>query len=212
MTLVLNVDPVSPDASIIALAADFIREGKVVVYPTDTVYGVGANALDAAAVLRIFKLKRRPLKNPLPVAVDGAMMAGKLATVTEKAQRLIAAFWPGALTLVLLKKNVVPDIVTAGHLGLALRAPNHKVPLKIIENSKVPLIATSANLHGSPSCMTAQEAANQIGDLVDLIIDGGYTTDTASTVLDLTRDRPRVLREGPVTKLMLSQALKDCVD
>jgi L-threonylcarbamoyladenylate synthase len=189
-----------------------IKAGKVVVYPTDTVYGLGANALDSAAVHKIFKVKGRPTGTPIPVAVDGIKMADRLAVINSEAKKLIATFWPGALTLILPKKDIIPEIVTAGHLGLALRAPDHQVPLMIIRKSKLPLIATSANLHGAPNCINAQEAAKQIGNHVDLILDGGPTTDTASTVLDLTSEEPKVLREGPVTRLMLRGILGYHID
>ena len=207
MTIILKVDPTHPEAEVIEQAANSVESGRIIVYPTDTIYGVGTNALDPVAVLRIFEVKRRPLENPLPVAVAGVEMAERLAVVTTGARRLMESFWPGALTIVLPKKDVVPDVVTAGRLGLALRAPDHRVPLKIIEKSGLPLIATSANVHGAASCKSAQEAMRQIGDRVDLVLDGGATAGTASTILDLTGARPRVLREGPVTGMMLRQVL-----
>lgn len=209
---ILKIDPISPDETVIGQAAKLIEAGKVVVYPTDTVYGIGTNALDSTAVLKIFKVKVRPIGTPMPVAVDGMQMADMLAVISAEARKLIAAFWPGALTLVLPKKDVVPEVVTAGHPSLALRAPNHQVPLMIIRKSKLPLIATSANLHGAPNCINAQEAAKQVGTHVDLILDGGPTMDTASTVLDLTREKPKVLREGPVTRLMLRSILGHDID
>lgn len=212
MTIILKVDPIYPDSAVIDQAAKFVESGKIIVYPTDTIYGVGTNALDSGAVLRIFEVKGRPLGNPLPVAVDGLEMAESLAVVTTEAKRLIAAFWPGALTLVLPKKPIVPDVVTAGGIGLALRAPNHQVPLKMIERSTLPLIATSANIHGGASCKNAQEAVGQIGDQVDLVLDGGPSAGVASTVLDLTGTRPRVLREGPVTRMMMRRVLGFDVD
>lgn len=207
MTIILKVDTICPEVEVIEQAAKFVEAGKIIVYPTDTIYGVGTNALNSAAVLRVFEVKRRPLGNPLPVAVDDVEMAESLAVVTEEARMLMDAFWPGALTLVLPKREIVPDAVTAGRLGLALRAPNHQVPLKIVEKSGLPLIATSANIHGSASCRSAQEAAGQIGAHVDLVLDGGPTAGRASTVLDLTGTRLRVLREGPVTRMMLRRVL-----
>jgi len=207
VTIILKVDPTHPEAEVIEQAANSVESGRIIVYPTDTIYGVGTNALDPVAVLRIFEVKRRPLENPLPVAVAGMEMAERLAVVTTEAQMLMESFWPGALTLVLPKKDIVPDLVTSGCLGLALRAPDHRVPLKIIEMIGLPLIATSANIHGAASCKSAQEAVSQIGDRVDLVLDGGATAGAASTILDLTGARPRVLREGPVTGTMLRQVL-----
>ena len=207
MAIVLKVDPKYPDANTIERAVSLVETGRIIVYPTDTIYGVGTNALNSKAVLRIFEVKRRPLDMPFPVAVDSIEMAERLAVVTGYARSLIEAFWPGALTLVLPKKPVVPDTVTAGQRNLALRAPNHVVPLKIIERSNLPLITTSANIHGAPGCKNAQEVLSQLGDRVDLVLDGGPTAGAASTILDLTAEKPRILREGPVTRMMLRQVL-----
>ena len=212
VTVILKIDPFHPDAAVIEQAARLVEAGRIIVYPTDTIYGVGTNALNSAAVVRIFEVKQRPFGQPLPVAVESIEMANRLATVTGEARKLMEVFWPGALTLVLNKKPVVPDEVTAGRRGLALRAPNHRVPLKIIGSSRLPLIATSANLHGAASCKDAQDVVRQIGDRVDLILDGGSTVGTASTILDLTGARPKVLRQGPVTRAMLCRVLGCGVD
>jgi len=207
VAIVLKVDPKYPDANTIERAVSLVETGRIIVYPTDTIYGVGTNALNSKAILKIFEVKRRPLDMPLPVAVDGIEMAERLAVVTGYARSLIEAFWPGALTLVLPKKPVVPDAVTAGQRNLALRAPNHVIPLKIIERSNLPLITTSANIHGAPSCKNAQEVLSQLGGRVDLVLDGGPAAGAASTILDLTAEKPRILREGPVTRTMLRQVL-----
>ena len=127
-------------------------------------------------------------------------MADELAVITPNVQRLIEAFWPGALTIVLEKRTVIPDATTGGRREVAIRAPNHQVPLRIMENSGLPLIATSANIHSKPSSLTAEEAISQLGEEVDLVLDGGNASGRPSTVLDMTSKPPRVLRPGSVTK------------
>jgi len=211
MVAVLPVNPLSPEAETIERAVRVVSEGGIIVYPTDTVYGVGTNALDSRAVLKVFEVKKRPLGQPLPVAVGGIQMAETLAVVVSEARRLMLTFWPGALTLVLRKKTIVPDVTTGGRLEVALRAPNHQVPLRIMSLSGLPLIATSANTHRKPSCLTAEEAESQLGDKVDLILDGGSATGRPSTVLDLMSTPPRVLRSGSVTRKDIRRVLSSSV-
>jgi len=207
MSTVLKVNPNQPSSHAIYRAVDVIRAGGLVAYPTDTVYGLGTNALDAQAVRKIFTVKRRPLDQPLPVAVSGRMMAEDVAYVDEGAIRLMDLFWPGALTLVLLKKPRLPLVVTGGHAGVGVRAPNHQVSLALIASAQAPLIATSANVHGSPPCVDAQGVLNNFDGEVDLILDGGTCNAAVSTVLDLTGDSPVLLRQGLVTRKRIEDAL-----
>ena len=200
MATVLSINPLFPDPEAIEQAVRVVQRGGLIIYPTDTVYGLGTNALDSKAVLRVFAAKHRPPGQPLPVAVKGACMANELAVITPNAQRLIEAFWPGALTIVLERRGIVPDATTGGRREVALRAPDHRVPLQIMENSGLPLIATSANIHGKPSSLTAEEAMSQLGDEVGLVLDGGNATGRPSTILDITTMPPKVLRPGSVTK------------
>lgn len=206
MSIVVKISPISPESEPIDKAVKLIQAGRVIVFPTDTLYGIGANALNPSATLRIFKIKGRPLGMPLPVAVDNVTMAEKLAVIGADGKRLIESFWPGALTLVFPKTEAVPDIVTGGTKNIALRAPNHLIPMLIVKMSKLPIIITSANRHGEPNCRDAEEVMKQLGDSVDLVLDGGKAQQSASTVLDLTNG-PRILREGPITREMLQEVL-----
>ena len=207
MSIVLKVNPNQPSPHAIAQAVELIRAGGLIAYPTDTVYGLGSNALSPQAVRKIFAVKQRPLDQPLPVAVSGRRMAADVAYVDERAARLIDQFWPGALTLVLPKKPPIPPVVTRGRAGVGVRAPNHPVPLAILASAQVPLIATSANKHGRPPCVDVQEVLNQFDGEIDLILDGGTCNTTVSTVLDLTRETPRLLRQGSVTRKRVEAAL-----
>jgi L-threonylcarbamoyladenylate synthase len=212
MVLVLNVDPARIDISVIKCAVEYLKAGELIIYPTDTVYGLGADALNVEAVHKVFEAKRRPPGQPLPVAVSGIRMAENLAEVGEDARRLMRAFWPGALTIVLPKRRLVPDIVTGGEGSIALRAPNHQIPLRLIEESGFPLIATSANLHGWPNPKSALEAQAQIGSKVGLVLDAGPSSGKPSTVIDMTATPPKILRQGPITREELSRVLLRRVD
>jgi len=155
-TLYLSVNPENPEPAKIALAAEAIRAGELVAFPTETVYGLGADALNSDAVKKIFQAKGRPRKNPLIVHVAGVEQAQSLtASWPESARRLAARFWPGPLTLVLPKSPVVPKEVSAGLPNVALRFPANKVAIALIRSSGVPLAAPSANLSGRPSPLTA---------------------------------------------------------
>jgi L-threonylcarbamoyladenylate synthase len=206
LSIVVKISPISPESELIDKAARLIQAGSVIVFPTDTLYGMGANALNPSATLRIFEIKGRPPGMPLPVAVDNVKMAEKLAVIGADGKRLIESFWPGALTLVFPKKEVVPDIVTGGTKNIALRAPNHLIPMLIVKRSKLPIIITSANRHGEQDCRDAEEVMKQLGNSVDLVLDGGKAQQSASTVLDLTNGL-RILREGPITREMLQEVL-----
>ena len=184
MNRILHVNQKNPEVGAINTAVDVIKCGGVIIYPTDTVYGLGADALNPDAVLKIFTIKGRPLDQPLPVAVSGLDLAGKLAFINETAHKLMGAFWPGALTLVLKKKSIVPSIVVGGSETVGLRMPDHAVPLMVIRGSGAPLVATSANKHGKSSPLEAEATMQQIGDEVDLVLDGGCTKGQSSTIID----------------------------
>lgn len=200
MPKIVRVNPEEPDPKTIELAAKIIKEGGTIIYPTDTVYGIGTNALKPQSILKIFKIKRRPLNEALPIAVLGLDMADELAFISEKARELTGRFWPGALTVILRKKPTVPREATGGGKYVGLRAPNHPVPIAIIEKAGLPLVATSANKHGESSPVTAGEALRQVGENVDLCLDAGRTEiQRPSTVLDLTKSPPVILRIGPIS-------------
>lgn len=186
----------------IATAAAILRAGGLVAFPTETVYGLGANALDVRAVARIFDVKGRPRFDPLIVHVPDRAHAEALVTgFPPPAQQLADRFWPGPLTLVLPKTEVVPDLVTAGGSTVAIRVPDHPLALALLRASGVPIAAPSANLFGRVSPTTAAHVREQLGDQIDLILDGGpCRVGVESTVLQLTSDGPpRLLRPGGIT-------------
>lgn len=194
----LRIDPVEPEPGPIARAAELIRGGGLVAFPTETVYGLGANAFDEAAVRRVFEAKGRPSYNPLIVHVPDAESARRLVRAwPEAAERLAAAFWPGPLTLVLRKRPVVPDIVSAGLPSVAVRVPAHPVALALLRAAAVPIVAPSANPSSALSPTRAEHVERGLGDRVDLILDAGPArVGIESTVLDLTGSRPVLLRPG----------------
>lgn len=179
-----------------------IRAGRLVAFPTETVYGLGANALDPAAVRRIFEAKGRPATSPLIVHVSSAEMARRYVTAwPETAERLAARHWPGPLTLVLPKTREIPDEVTAGLPTVGIRAPAHPIALELIERAGVPIAAPSANRFTELSPTCAEHVRRSLGDRVDLILDGGSTpVGIESTVLSLAGERPVLLRPGMVSR------------
>jgi L-threonylcarbamoyladenylate synthase len=208
-TEVLRVDPEAPAADAVGRAAAVLRAGGLVALPTETVYGLGANALDAAAVARIFAAKGRPASNPVIVHVAAADEARALATAwPETAARLAAHFWPGPLTLVLPRREVVPDIVTAGGPTVAVRVPAHPVALALLRSAGVPIAAPSANLSTELSPTRAEHVLRGLDGRIDLILDAGPTTGgIESTVLDVTTEPPSLLRPGLVTAAQLEAEL-----
>src|SRR5579875_2485874 len=189
-------------------AARLIREGKLVAFPTETVYGLGANALDAEAVKRIYQAKERPWASPLIVHVADEQMARTVtAEWPEIAQKLAARFWPGPLTLVLKKAEIVPDLVTAGLNSVGVRAPAHPVALDLIRRAGVPIAAPSANRFSEISPTTAEHVGASLGDRVDMILDAGPTeVGIESTVVALTRTPPAILRPGMISQPELEAA------
>jgi L-threonylcarbamoyladenylate synthase len=178
-----------------------LKQGGIIAFPTDTVYGLGASIFDENAVRRVFEVKQRLFNMALPVLIAGVAQIKDVAvSVPEVVTCLAQNFWPGALTLVLLKSKKVPDIVTANGKTIAVRIPAHPVPVTLINRLGAPIIGTSANLSGKPSPVTAAEVRAQLGDKVDLIIDGGRCPGgEASTIVDMTGEMPVLLREGPVS-------------
>ncbi len=197
----------------LADAAARLRRGELVAIPTETVYGLGAHALDAQAIARIYEAKSRPAWNPLIVHVaDVAAAQALVADWPERASLLASAFWPGPLTLVLKKADHVPDIVTAGAATIALRIPAHEGTLALLRTSGLPIAAPSANRFTELSPTTAQHVADGLGDRVGLILDGGpCAVGVESTVVDLTTEQPVVLRPGHITPDQIAQVLGEPV-
>jgi L-threonylcarbamoyladenylate synthase len=181
-------------------AITILKRGGIVACPTDTVYGVVAAVNIEPAVERIYRIKGRPHSQALPILLaDKSQIADVTKTVPLLAWRLADKFWPGALTLVLLKAESVPDIVTGGGKTVAVRIANHPMPMAIIRGLGVPIVGTSANLSGHPSALTAEEVRTQIGDRVDMIIDGGRCPGgVESTIVDLSGQTPLILRQGAI--------------
>ena len=182
----------------IAAAAKILRDGGLVGIPTETVYGLGANALDGAAVKRIFEAKGRPQDNPLIIHVTGPQWLPRYcADVPPLAYVLARKFWPGPLTMILKRRPIIPDETTAGLDTVAVRCPNHPVTLAIIREAGIPIAAPSANLSGRPSCTTAQDVLEDMDGRINGVVDGGpCAVGVESTILDLTCDPPRLLRPG----------------
>jgi L-threonylcarbamoyladenylate synthase len=183
-------------------AAELLRNGRLVAFPTETVYGLGANALDSAAVQRIFEAKGRPLTSPLIVHVSSIEMARGLALEwPDQAEALARRFWPGPLTIIVPKRDLIPDIVTAGLPSVGLRMPAHPVALALLNATGLPLAAPSANRFTQLSPTTAQHVREGLGSAVDLILDGGpCTVGIESTVLSLAGSVARILRSGMISQ------------
>ena len=184
-----------------------LRQGGLVAYPTDTVYGLGACASLPQAVERVYTVKERPRNMPLPLLLaDVSQIAKVTKAVPSIAWLLIRRFLPGALTIVLAKSDSVPDIITAGGATIAVRIPAHPVPVALIEGLGTPIIGTSANLNSRPSLLTPDEIYSQLGDRIDLIIDGGRCPGgRESTIVDVTGETPVLLREGAISREELEQ-------
>lgn len=208
-TLVLKVDPEEPDISALTTAAQVIRRGGLVAFPTETVYGLGANALDPEAVRSIFRAKGRPHDNPVIAHVASQDQLPTLVREMNPVSRLLAEqFWPGPLTLVLPRAESVPPEVSAGLSTVAVRMPAHKVALKLIELAGVPIAAPSANVSGKPSPTCAFHVLEDLDGRVDVVLDAGVTgVGVESTVVDATGIPVVVLRPGGVTLEQLQQVL-----
>jgi L-threonylcarbamoyladenylate synthase len=200
-TAVVRVDPVAPDERVVREAADVLRRGGLVAFPTETFYGLGAAALDAAAVRRVFEVKGRPSSMPLLVLVDSAARLRHVTMeVPERARALMDRYWPGALTLVFRAAPELPAELTAGTGTVGVRVPNHRVARALVSQLGLPVTAPSANPTGGDPPTTADGVLAYFRDVLDLVLDGGPTPGGApSTVVDVTVDPPRVLRQGAIT-------------
>ncbi len=189
------------------LGIDILRRGGVIAYPTDTVYGLGASMNSAEAVEKIFMVKSRPRSMPLPLLVGNISQIEKLAAgVSQTARCLIKAFFPGAVTLVLPASDEVPPYLKTWENTIALRIPNHPVPLALIAGIGTPIVGTSANLSGHPNPLTGREVKEQLGARIELVIEGGRCSGTESTIIDVTGEVPIVLRKGTVSVSEIEKA------
>jgi L-threonylcarbamoyladenylate synthase len=209
MTLVIQVDRDRPDPSALARAADCLRRGGLVAFPTETVYGLGVHALNREAVLKLFEAKGRPANDPLIVHVaEFAAIAPLVAAIPDDAAMLAARFWPGPLTLVLPRGRDVPLEVTAGLNTIAVRIPSHPVARALLAAAAIPVAAPSANLFSRPSPTRAAHVLEDLRGRIDMVVDAGATdVGVESTVVDVTVTPPRVLRPGAITLEALQAVL-----
>jgi len=191
-------------------ASKVVKNGGLVVYPTDTVYGLGCDPFNVKAVKRVFKVKGERKEKPLPILGSDMECIQKIAFMNEKARKIAEKYWPGPLTLVVLKKPALPDIVTCGLPSVGVRIPKHTVALQLISLCNGLLVGTSANKTEEKPPKTAQEANEQLGEHADIVLDGGPTPlRQESSILDLTGEKPRMLRKGPIKLVDVLNTLQD---
>ena len=209
MTTVVRVDPDRPHHEDIARAAECLRRGGLVAFPTETVYGLGVHAIDRAAVRRLFEAKERPANDPLIVHVSAFdQVAPLVAALPGEAEPLAARFWPGPLTLVMPRGSSVPVEVTAGLDTVAVRVPAHPVARALLLTASLPVAAPSANLFSRPSPTLAAHVLDDLDGRIDMVVDAGPTpVGVESTVLDLTVDPPAVLRSGAISVELLRRVV-----
>jgi L-threonylcarbamoyladenylate synthase len=210
-TIIEKVDPGHIDTDVMEQAGKLIAEGELVAFPTETVYGLGGDALDPDASRRIYAAKGRPSDNPLIVHIaDFDDMKRVAREVPEQAKKLADAFWPGPLTMIVWKSDAVPEATTGGMQTVAVRMPNHPVALELIRRSGCLIAAPSANTSGRPSPTEAQHVAEDLSGKIAMILDGGPVgIGIESTIIDLTEEKPMILRPGYITPEMLSEVLQE---
>ena len=209
-TKVAIIKDINKDIEYLKEAADIIYNGGVVAFPTETVYGLGANALNDEAVEKIFNAKGRPQDNPLIVHVSSKDINNLVKDVPEVAQKLINRFWPGPLTIILNKKEIIPNRTSANLDTIGIRMPNDKIALKLIELSRCPIAAPSANISGRPSPTEVERCVEDLSGRIDYILGGERSNvGVESTIVDCTVDPPMVLRPGGVTLEMLQEVCED---
>ncbi|NLL70874.1 MAG: threonylcarbamoyl-AMP synthase [Epulopiscium sp.] len=204
-TIITKIDRKKPDMEVIQQAGKILASGGIVAFPTETVYGLGANALDPKAVEKIFKAKGRPSDNPLIVHISSQeALSALVSEIPPVAIPLMKHFWPGPLTLIFPKSSIIPKEITGGLSTVGIRYPVHPIAQKVIQAAQVPIAAPSANLSGKPSPTKAEHVIHDLKGKVDMIIDGGCSAiGLESTVLDITGEIPMILRPGGITQDMI---------
>ena len=202
MPEILKIGNDNSEEKILARTVEILEGGGIISYPTETFYGLGADATNKKAIEKIFAVKGRDFKNPISLIIGQEEDVYPLVQdVPQTAKKLMAAFWPGALTIVLQASDEISPLLTAGSGKIGLRVSSHPIALRIVQKLKRPLTATSANLSGSPECSRASEVAEQIGGKLDAIVDGEQTQGgKTSTIIDVTCDPPVILREGAISR------------
>lgn len=205
-----QVKVTGPTSNGLEAAANMLREGQLVAFPTDTFFALGANALDSSAISRLFEAKDRAETNPVPVLLGDISDVESVASqFSAEARALATAFWPGALTIVLPALSVVPDSVTAGTGTVGVRIPGHEIGRKLIQTAGVPVTGTSANLSGLPPCKTAADVLNQLSGRIACAIDSPCGEHSApSTVVSLQGEDVKIIRQGSVSEREINEALK----
>jgi len=208
-TNIIKINFKNPEISKIKEASNIIKKGGLVAFPTETVYGLGANGLDKKAVKKIFLVKGRPQDNPLILHISEIKQIDSLVNeIPNNAKKLIKRFWPGPLTIILKKTKIVPDIVTCGLDTVAIRMPDNKIALELIKHAGVPIAAPSANISGRPSPTNAKHVAEDLMGSIDMLIDGGSVSiGIESTVIDLTQNPPVILRPGKITQKQIEKII-----
>lgn len=209
MPEILKIDAHNSEEIILTRAAKILANGGIIAYPTETFYGLGADATNEIAIEKIFAVKGRNFKNPISLIISQTEDIYPLVKdIPEAAKKLMAEFWPGALTIVFSASNMVSPLLTAGSGKIGLRVSSHPIALGIVQKLKRPLTATSANLSGAPECTRAFEVTEQIGANIDAIVALGDTPGTkGSTIIDVTCDPPVILREGVISRKTIEKCI-----
>ncbi len=210
---VIRVHPDHPDQDAVNQAAEYIKTGGAVIFPTRCLYGLAADALDPAAVDNVFAIKLRPKHNPLLVLVHSHTdLEGIVAGIPDQAKVLMHTFWPGSLTLVFEAKPGICEFLTAGTGKIGVRIPSHPAARALVKAAGRPITGTSANLSGSPGCSCISDMPRQLIQAADMVLDAGTLKGGAgSTILDITCEPPRVLRQGTIPSDIISQTLHDVI-
>ena len=193
-------------------AAEIIKHGKIVVFPTETVYGIGTNGLDEQAIKKLYEVKQRPFNKPISLLVSSMGMVNEIAKdITEVEYKIMEKFFPGPLTIILKKKDIVPDIVTAGQDTVGVRMPSGEIARKLVEMSGVPIATPSANISGEPSGTNLQEIKKKFEGKVEIFIDGGISElGLASTIVKVVDGKPQILRQGSITLEQIEKEIQIC--
>ena len=192
-------------------AAQLIKQGGIAIFPTETVYGIGANGLDESAIKKLYQIKQRPLSKPISLLVNSIDMINSITeNITKEEYSLIKKFMPGPLTIILKKKKIIPDILTANSDTVGIRMPENEISLKLIEYAGVPIATSSANISGQESNTKVNENLKELKEKVDVFIDGGESKiGIASTVVQIVNGSPKILREGKKKKKEIQKCIAE---
>ena len=207
MSKLIKIDPKNPEEKKLKIGAEAIEKDKLVIYPTETVYGIGANACSNEAVGKIFKAKSRPLENPISIAIDSMSMAYRVGKLTAREETLIQEFLPGPLTILVKKRPILSNLLTGGTDKVGIRIPDHPVALGLIRKVGRPITSTSANITGKETPEKARGCLDQLGESIDLAFESGkIKSGTPSTVLDVT-EGVEIIRPGPITESQIRSVI-----